>query len=294
MPTSATKSDNRRNRFRWRQQKPGLTKGNKTRVFASHNYEDKQAIEPTKENMDWWNLQLSLPTQKRQFHAKLYLALEQSQANGFEDVISWMPHGRAFKIVDKTRFEKDILLPYMNMKKYDSFVRQCNLYDFHRLTNASGRESSGASYNKWFLRGRPALLHCMIRIKKKGTNRRPASNCLEEPKFFSMPPCESIMNAVSDERNIFGDVVNGIADVEEHNTTMGWIVDFFSEPLEVVEEPRKVSFENMEFFECEEDDANPLRWVEGRSFSLLDEDGLPESHEFDRINKFLAEGTAAV
>ena len=108
MPTSATKSDNRRNRFRWRQQKPGLTKGNKTRVFASHNYEDKQAIEPTKENMDWWDLQLSLPTQKRQFHMKLYLALEQSQVDGFEDVISWMPHGRAFKIVDRTRFEKEI------------------------------------------------------------------------------------------------------------------------------------------------------------------------------------------
>ena len=155
MPTSAKKSDNRRNRFRWRQLQPGLTKGNRMRVFTSHKYDDKQAIEPTKENLDWWNLQLSLPTQKRQFHVKLYLALEQSQVDGFEDIISWMPHGRAFKIIDRTRFEKEILLPYMNMKKYESFVRQCNLYDLRRLTNASGKESSGASYNEWFLRGRP-------------------------------------------------------------------------------------------------------------------------------------------
>ena len=264
MPTSANKSDNRRNRLRWRQLKPGLTNGNRTRAFTTHKYDDNQAIEPTKENVDWWNLQLSLPTQKRQFHVKLYLALEQSQVDGFEDVISWMPHGRAFKIIDRIRFEKEILLPYMNMKKYESFVRQCNLYDFRRLTNASGKESSGASYNEWFLRGRPTLLHRMTRRKKKGTNCRPASDCMEEPNFFSMSPCESIMKVVSDERITSHDVVNGIVSDEENKEMMRWMLEFFAKPVEV-DEPGKVSFENMKFFplhESEEDDANSFRWFE--------------------------------
>eukprot|EP00814_Leptocylindrus_danicus_P014258 CAMPEP_0116006694 /NCGR_PEP_ID=MMETSP0321-20121206/1876_1 /TAXON_ID=163516 /ORGANISM="Leptocylindrus danicus var. danicus, Strain B650" /LENGTH=194 /DNA_ID=CAMNT_0003475287 /DNA_START=255 /DNA_END=836 /DNA_ORIENTATION=- len=156
-------------------------------------------IQPTQDDIEWWNNQISMRVEKRQFHAKLYLALEQTQACGFDDVIAWMPHGRAFKIMDKKRFEEQVLMPFLHMKVYSSFRRQCNLYGFRRLTNASGTESSGAMYNEYFVRGRPELLTRMIRMKNKGTNVRPASCSLSEPDFFSMPQRGSIMNAVPDE-----------------------------------------------------------------------------------------------
>ena len=92
-----TESSNKR---RWQQLQPGLTKGNKIRIFTSYNYEDRSAIEPTKDDLDWWKRQLSLPPEKLRFQVKLYLALEQSRVDGFDDAISWMPHGRAFKIND--------------------------------------------------------------------------------------------------------------------------------------------------------------------------------------------------
>merc|ERR1719223_2680720 len=114
-----------------------------------------------------------MPPQKRLFQVKMYLALEKLRTYGFEEAISWMPHGRAFKILDKKKFQEQILGPYLNMREYPSFVRQCNLYGFRRLTNASGRLSSGASYNECFLRGRPDLLRRMTREKKKGTLIRP-------------------------------------------------------------------------------------------------------------------------
>mmetsp|Transcript_25838 Transcript_25838/g.40076 ORF Transcript_25838/g.40076 Transcript_25838/m.40076 type:complete len:230 (+) Transcript_25838:271-960(+) len=103
----------------------------------------------------------------------------------------WLPHGRAFKVLDKEKFEKEVLRKLLNMTNYASFVRQCNLYCFRRLTFASGELSSGAYYYEYFLRGRPCLSRRIVRIKIKGTNHRPAASYETEPKLFFMPKCDS-------------------------------------------------------------------------------------------------------
>ncbi|KAL7466268.1 hypothetical protein ACHAXS_006561 [Conticribra weissflogii] len=45
-----------------------------------------------------------------------------------EDVVSWMPHGRAFKIHDPKVFASTIMPKFFNQSKYTSFQRQLNLY----------------------------------------------------------------------------------------------------------------------------------------------------------------------
>ena len=145
--------------------------------------------------------------EKRRFQVKLYLALEQSRVDGFEDAISWMPHGRAFKINDKEKLMTQVLGPHLNMKPvYPSFLRQICIYSFIRLTNASGEESSGAYFNEYFLTGRPALLRRMKRVRLKGTGMRSSTNFNEEPDLFSMPRCGNIASAVPNEYNIVSHV----------------------------------------------------------------------------------------
>mmetsp|Transcript_1758 Transcript_1758/g.3320 ORF Transcript_1758/g.3320 Transcript_1758/m.3320 type:complete len:137 (-) Transcript_1758:910-1320(-) len=49
------------------------------------------------------------------------------------DVITWMPHGRAWRVIDRERLVKDVLPGYYVCKKYESFTRQLNGWGFKRL-----------------------------------------------------------------------------------------------------------------------------------------------------------------
>ena len=43
------------------------------------------------------------------FPGRLYKMLEEAQGNGFESIVSWRAHGRAFTILDRRKFEQDII-----------------------------------------------------------------------------------------------------------------------------------------------------------------------------------------
>ena len=43
------------------------------------------------------------------------------------------PHGRAFKIINKERFVRDIIPKYYVSKKFETFARQLNGWGFKRL-----------------------------------------------------------------------------------------------------------------------------------------------------------------
>jgi heat shock transcription factor 4 len=55
---------------------------------------------------------------------KLHGMLTDSEVHGFDDVVGWLPGGRSFKVVDPTRFAREIMPQYFNQTKYKSFQRQ--------------------------------------------------------------------------------------------------------------------------------------------------------------------------
>jgi hypothetical protein len=67
------------------------------------------------------------------FPMKLHTMLEVSERLGFEDVVSWQPGGKSFKVLDADRFARDVMQDYFNQTKYKSFQRQLNLYGFKRV-----------------------------------------------------------------------------------------------------------------------------------------------------------------
>ena len=59
-----------------------------------------------------------------QFHRMLDMIRDEGQ----EDVVSWLSHGRAFKIHQPKVFAASIMVRFFNQSKYTSFQRQLNLY----------------------------------------------------------------------------------------------------------------------------------------------------------------------
>lgn len=68
-----------------------------------------------------------------------------------DDIISWLPHGRSWKILDSTKFNESVLSSRFNQSKYTSFVRQVNGWGFRRVTVGS---EANTYYHELFLRGR--------------------------------------------------------------------------------------------------------------------------------------------
>ena len=48
-------------------------------------------------------------------------------------IIEWTDNGSCFIVKNKELFENEILPKYFKHKKFSSFVRQLNMYDFHKI-----------------------------------------------------------------------------------------------------------------------------------------------------------------
>ena len=62
------------------------------------------------------------------FPIKLHRMLDEAKAAGLESVVSWLEHGRAFRIHQPKVFAATIMCQFFNQSKYTSFQRQLNLY----------------------------------------------------------------------------------------------------------------------------------------------------------------------
>lgn len=117
------------------------------------------------------------------FPEKLMALLDQ-ETSDHPDVISWLPHGRAFLVRKPKVFTSEIMPNYFRQSKLTSFQRQLNLYGFRRITQGS---DGGAYYHELFLRGRPSLCSQMTRQKVKGTGHKQPTDVSSEPNFYAMP-----------------------------------------------------------------------------------------------------------
>ncbi|KAL9189727.1 hypothetical protein ACHAXT_009402 [Thalassiosira profunda] len=94
------------------------------------------------------------------FPAKLHKLLSDES---YSAVITWMPHGRAWKVLDKERLISSALPEYdIACKKYESFTRQLNGWGFKRLYQSG--PDLGSYYHECFLRGIPRLTTLVRRL----------------------------------------------------------------------------------------------------------------------------------
>jgi hypothetical protein len=128
------------------------------------------------------------------FPDRLHRMLLEVEREGNADVVCFLPHGRAFVVLDEEKFVKEVLPKYFKQSKWLSFTRQLNLYGFLRM--ASGPDV-GAYYHELFLKSRPSLCKYMRRVgvptqqdpqrdRRKCRPRKVAD--LGEPDFYRMRP----------------------------------------------------------------------------------------------------------
>ncbi|KAL4483168.1 hypothetical protein ABPG74_019194 [Tetrahymena malaccensis] len=96
----------------------------------------------------------SIPT----FLVKTYEMLDNQE---HKDIVCWSEDGKSFLIKKHNEFRDQVLPQYFKHNNYSSFVRQLNMYDFHKVRN----ESTDSEYkNPLFQRGQQKMLS---EIKRK-------------------------------------------------------------------------------------------------------------------------------
>ena len=74
------------------------------------------------------------------------------------NIISWLPHGQGFVILDKQRFASMILPRCFDGAKFSSFIKRLNRWRFLRVPRGP---ELGAYYNQNFIRDQPELVQKM-------------------------------------------------------------------------------------------------------------------------------------
>lgn len=70
------------------------------------------------------------PTFPRKLHEILSCGIH-------EDIIAWLPHGRAFSVCNVERLEEEVLPEYFRHRSRASFLRQVNNWNFKRIRDGS-------------------------------------------------------------------------------------------------------------------------------------------------------------
>lgn len=76
------------------------------------------------------------------FPQKLMAVLDNDQMS---DIVTWLPHGKGFIILQKKRFASEVMPLYFKHSKFTSFTRKLNRWGFTRVTRGP---ESGAYYHK--------------------------------------------------------------------------------------------------------------------------------------------------
>mmetsp|Transcript_33936 Transcript_33936/g.81204 ORF Transcript_33936/g.81204 Transcript_33936/m.81204 type:complete len:415 (+) Transcript_33936:307-1551(+) len=98
----------------------------------------------------------------KNFPAKVHRMLSDDCNN---DVITWMPHGRSFKVLNREELVSRVIPNYFVCGKYESFTRQLNGWGFKRLYQKG--PDNGCFYHECFLRAMPELTAMITRVPPK-------------------------------------------------------------------------------------------------------------------------------
>ncbi|ORY80672.1 hypothetical protein BCR35DRAFT_291172 [Leucosporidium creatinivorum] len=108
-----------------------------------------------------------------------------------DDLIHWSKDGDSFLVPSADRFAREVLPRFFKHSNFGSFVRQCNMYGFHKvpnlqqgvLKNDDGNELLEFS-NPNFLQAQPDLL-CLIRRQKARGDHTSSETALDLPSLLT-------------------------------------------------------------------------------------------------------------
>jgi len=135
-----------------------------------------------KDQPKWSNNRRRGPNPSSTFPAKLFKILSNQE---FSDIITWMPHGRSWRVLQPKVFSEVVSTKYFShQSKYASFMRQVNGWGFKRITRGPDRNSY---YHELFVRDNPELAWTMSRRGSSSSkNSGGKDEADKEPNFYEM------------------------------------------------------------------------------------------------------------
>jgi HSF-type DNA-binding len=105
-------------------------------------------------------------------------------------IISWLPHGRSWKVHNPQAFIENIIPAFFDYQNFNSFIRLVNAWGFRRLIKGPDRNSY---YHELFLRGMP---HLHERMRRLGTKEKKV--VAGEPNLADFQPCPPLVHTSSE------------------------------------------------------------------------------------------------
>lgn len=133
---------------------------------------------------------LTPPGRVPNFPAKMHSILSRPD---LADIISWMPHGRAWRVLKPREFEVRVIPTYFEHAKFSSFIRQANGWGFRRITQGRDRN---AYYHELFLRGLP---HLCKKMKRPGVSEKQAADPDHEPDLYKISEVYAVPEKAEDD-----------------------------------------------------------------------------------------------
>lgn len=115
-------------------------------TIESNIYRDNSGLTPADVEAELRTKRVS-SRKEPTFPMKLHKMLSDPEAEG---VITWLPHGRSWKILKQDNFESVLLPRYFDHSNISSFMRQVNGWDFRRI--AKGTDGQSYYHEVSFLR----------------------------------------------------------------------------------------------------------------------------------------------
>lgn len=110
------------------------------------------------------------------FPHKMYDLLEDVERKGLDDIVSWLPDGKSFKIHSQIGFEQSIMpLYFSGMSSYKSFRRQLNLYGIYQHRHRPNQDANAYSH-ELLIRGQRHLCDKIARKKTNPPNKNKAGS----------------------------------------------------------------------------------------------------------------------
>ncbi|KAK7060568.1 Heat shock transcription factor [Paramarasmius palmivorus] len=154
------------------------------------------------------------------FLQKLYKIVSDPSTN---DVICWSDNGDSFFVHDHERLAKEHLGNWFKHNKFASFVRQLNMYGFHKIPHLQQgvlRSDSDAEHSQFahpdFHRGQEDRLIFIERKKQPGGNKADQGT-VDFP--VGAPANNSTQNAAGQQLD-WHSIVNGIAAIRRHQNSI--------------------------------------------------------------------------
>ncbi|KAJ7219053.1 HSF-type DNA-binding-domain-containing protein, partial [Mycena pura] len=149
------------------------------------------------------------------FLNKLYEMVNDDKTN---HLIEWSASGDTFYVYDQERFSRDVLPHWFKHQNFASFVRQLNMYGFHKIPHLKqGVLRSEADSEHWkfvhddFRRDQPGRL--------RQIQRKKAGNTVEDDSKFESASAALPAGANGQVLDLQS-VVNGIAAIKRHQTAI--------------------------------------------------------------------------